>query len=62
MQLLGAFTKLRKVNICFVKSVRLSFRMEQLRSHYMDFREIWYFENVSKICPENSSLIKIEQE
>jgi len=37
---LGAFAKLRKATISFVVSVRLSFCMEQLDFHWMDFYEI----------------------
>ena len=37
----GAFTKLRKANISFVMSVCPTVRMEQLGSHWTDFREIW---------------------
>jgi len=40
----------------------MSARMEQLGSHWTDLHEIRYFEDFSKICPENSSLIEIEQE
>jgi hypothetical protein len=36
---LGAFAKLRKATISFVRSVRLSVRMEQLGSHWTDFLE-----------------------
>jgi len=36
--LLGAFAKLRQATISFV----LSFRMEQLGSHWTDFHAIWY--------------------
>ena len=43
---LGVFAKFRKVTISFVMSVCLSIcpyvRMEQLRFHRMDFREISY--------------------
>ena len=43
-QLLGAFAKLRKATISFVMSARLSdwpaVHMEQLGSHWTDFREI----------------------
>ena len=39
---LSALTKLRKVTISFVMSVRLSVRMKQLGSHQMDFHEILY--------------------
>ena len=34
-------TKLRKATISFVKFVRLSVRMQQLRSHRKEFHEIW---------------------
>ena len=37
---LGAFAKLRKTTISFVMSVRPSYRMEQLGSHWTDFHEI----------------------
>jgi hypothetical protein len=44
---LGAFAKLRKATISFVMSVCLSVhpsvRMEQFRSHRMDYHEILYF-------------------
>ena len=36
--LLGAFAKLRQATVSFV----LSFRMEQLCSHWTDVHEIWY--------------------
>ena len=39
---LSAFAKLRKVTISFVMSVRLSVRMEQFGSHWVDFHEISY--------------------
>jgi hypothetical protein len=59
---LGAFAKLRKVITSFVMSVCLSVclsvRMEQLGSHRKEFYDISY-EYFSKICRENSSLIKI---
>jgi hypothetical protein len=42
-------------------SVRPSVRMEQLGTHWTAFHEI-LFEDFSKICPENSSFIKISQE
>jgi hypothetical protein len=43
MSILGALETLRKATISFVTSVRLSVRMEQLRSHWTDFHEIWCF-------------------
>jgi len=52
----GAFAKLRKASVSFVMSV--SVRMEQLDSHWTDFREMWC-EDFSKICREIASLIKI---
>jgi hypothetical protein len=41
-----------------------SVRMEQLGTHRTDFHEIWYFSIffLSKICPKNSSFIKIGQD
>jgi len=58
---LGALAKFRKVTLSFVISDRLSLntsvRMEQLGFHWMDFHEISYL--FSKICRENSSVIKI---
>jgi hypothetical protein len=54
--------KIAKSNICFAMSFHLSARPHvKLRSHWaglMKF-EIWV---ISKICRENSSLIKIRQE
>jgi len=38
---LGAFAKFRQAIISSVMSVRLSVRMEQFRSHWTDFHEIW---------------------
>jgi hypothetical protein len=46
--LLGAFVKFQKVTISFVMSVRLSVRMEQLRSHWTDFHENLYFNTFRK--------------
>ena len=52
---LGAFAKLPKTTICFVmsthSSVRLSVRLEQLGSHWMNFHELRYLsvlENLSR--------------
>ena len=39
---LGPFTKLQKVTISLVMSVRPFVRMEQTGSHLLDFHEIWY--------------------
>jgi hypothetical protein len=39
---LGAFEKLWKATVSFAASLRLSVRMEQLASHWADFREIWF--------------------
>ena len=41
-ELLAAFAKLLKATVSFVISVRLSVRMEQLRSQRTDFYEILY--------------------
>ena len=41
-ELLRALGKLLKATISFVISVRLYVRMEQHRSHWTDFHEIWY--------------------
>jgi hypothetical protein len=60
-QFLGAFAKLRKPTIRFLH-VCLSIRKEQLGSHWTYFHEIRYFVDFSKICRENSSLIKLRQE
>jgi len=40
LYVLRAFSTLRKKNIIFIMSVRPSVRMEQLGSHWKDFREI----------------------
>jgi hypothetical protein len=50
-----------KVTGSFVMSVCLSVRMEQLGSQWMDFENNLTFKDFSKICQENSSLIKIWQ-
>jgi hypothetical protein len=46
----------------FVMYVRPSARMEQLGSHWTDFYQILISGDFSKICPENSSFIKIGKE
>ena len=56
---LRTFAKLRKANISFVMSVRLSVcpgGTTQL--HWTDFHKIWYMNIFSNICRENSSFIK----
>jgi hypothetical protein len=61
---LDVLAKLRKATISFVVSVRPSarpsVRMEQLGSHWTDFREIWqlYF---SKNCRENKVALKSDE-
>jgi hypothetical protein len=40
---LGTFEKLQKSPVAFVTSVRLSDRIEQLGSHWINFHEILYF-------------------
>jgi hypothetical protein len=37
----------------------MSVRVEKLGSHVKDFDEIWYFTFFSKICRENSDIVKI---
>jgi hypothetical protein len=39
LQFFGTFSKLRKVTITFVMSVRLSVRIQQLGSHWTGFDE-----------------------
>jgi len=39
---LGVFAKLRKVTMSFIMSVLLSVHVEELGSHWMDFREFVY--------------------
>jgi len=56
-QVSGAIAKLRKATVGFVVSVR----MQQLGSHLTDFREILYFEDLSKIFRKKSSFIEICQ-
>jgi hypothetical protein len=46
---LGMFAYLRKATISFV-SARLSVRMEQRGSHWMDFHENWYLNIYLNIC------------
>ena len=59
----GSFRCIRKIaklaSPC--RSLRLSMCTEQLGSHWTDFHEIW-LSVFSKICPENSSFIKIWEE
>jgi hypothetical protein len=62
-QFLGAFAKLRKVTLSFVMSVRLSvrpsFRMEQLGTHWTDVHDIRYLgvfrKSVEKIQVSSTS-------
>ena len=51
--------KLRKATIGFVMLIRLSVRMEQLGCQWISWRLI--FEYFSKICREQSRLIKMRQ-
>ena len=64
-QFLSAFAKLRKATITFVMFVRSSFRpsvrMEQSGLPLDGFSWNFVFKYFSKICPENSSFIKIWQ-
>ena len=63
LRFLGAFAKLRKGAISFVMSVHLSFRPHGItRLPLNGFSWNLIFHNFSKICPENSSVIKIGQE
>ena len=60
---LGLFAKLRKANIslivpfclCVCPSVCPSARMEQLASHWTDYREIWYL----RICQNSVQIIQV---
>jgi hypothetical protein len=52
---LGAFEKLWKSTITFVMYVCMFVRVEQLRSHWMDFYEIWYL----RIFPKTVEKIKV---
>ena len=62
------FEKLRKSIISFIMyvcpSVHPSVRVEQLGSHWKDFREFVYLSIIRKICRENSCFIEtwLEQE
>ena len=58
----GALAKLRKETLASsCLSACPSVHMEQLGFHWTDFHETWYLTNFSKICRENSSVIKIWQ-
>jgi hypothetical protein len=60
---LGAFAKLRKATISFVMSVRLSIRPHRTPRLPLDgFSWNFLFEYFSKICWQNSSVIKMWQE
>jgi len=50
---------LRKATVSFVVSVRLSVRIEQLGSHWVEFHGIWYLIIFRKYIEKKSSLIKI---
>jgi hypothetical protein len=60
-KLIDAFPKFRKANIVFVMSACLSVcpsvRMEQLDSHWTNFREIRYLSIFLKSCRENSTSV-----
>jgi len=56
---LSVFAKLQQVTISFVMSVCPSVHMEQLGSHYTDFREISDLSIFSIFCQESYSFIKI---
>jgi len=60
-QILGAFSKLQKATVSFVKSVRPSVRPTAWNNSSSTGR-IFIFESFSEICPENPSFIKITQE
>ena len=59
---LGAFAKLQKATVNIIMFVRLSACMEQLGSHWTDFRDFFYLRIFRKICREISSLIKFWRE
>ena len=61
--------ELRETTISFVTSVRPSVRMKWMGSHLTDYHEIWHLSSFSKIlssfskiCQENSGVIKIVHE
>jgi hypothetical protein len=61
--ILGAFAILQRENISFVMSVLLSVRPHGTTRPSLDgFSLNLIFEDFSKICGENSGVIKIEQE
>jgi hypothetical protein len=66
LALLGPSAKLGRATIGFVlsvcSSVRPSVRMEQLRSHWTDFHEIWYLSIFRKSAWKIRFIIKIRQE
>ena len=55
-EMLGTFSKLRKLTNVRVISVFLSNLTEHLGSHWTYFLEIWFF---FLICPENSSFVAV---
>ena len=57
---LGAFAELRKAILSFIMSVRLSVRMEQLRSHWADFHGIWYLSIFRKSVEKSQVSLKYE--
>ena len=58
---LGASTNLRKATISFVRSVRLSVRIEKLVSHLKDFHEISYLRSFRKSVEKIQVSIKSEK-
>jgi hypothetical protein len=61
LQFLGAFAKLRKTTISFVMSVRLSVRMKQLGSHWVDFDSIWSLRLFSKFIKKIQISLKSDK-
>jgi len=55
LSFLGTLAKFQRVTASFIMSVR----MEQLGFHRTDLHEILYQSIFSKICQENSSVIKL---
>jgi len=58
---LDTFAKWRKSTISFVMSVRPSFRMEKLGSHWTDFHEIWYLSIFQKSAEQIQVSLKSDK-
>jgi hypothetical protein len=57
----SVFTKLWKITVSFVVSIRVSICMEQLGSHWMHVREIWCLSIYQKSVKKMQALLKSDK-